>query len=991
MPVSVAEKKFESEIEAALLAHGYEKGKPEDYEPSLVMLPGTVLRFVKATQPKEWAKLREQHQAQVEDRFLARLASEVERRGTLDVLRNGVKDYGAHVRLAFFKPLTKLNPETAKLYQANVFTVVRQLEYVEEGGKSRYPDLAIFLNGLPIFTAELKNPLTLQSVQHAVEQYRRDRDPKEPLLSFRRCLAHFAVDPDQVYMTTHLNRSATRFLPFNRGRNGGAGNEPSAFDFAAAYLWKEVWAPDSLLNLVQHFVADVDELDEDGNPTRRKLLLFPRYHQLNAVRKLVAHAREYGVGRQYLIQHSAGSGKSNSIAWLAHQLTTLFDAADRRIFDSVIVVTDRRVLDRQLQATIRQFEQQRGLVENIDQTARQLKKALEDGKQIIVSTLQKFPVIASQIGAMPGTRFALIIDEAHSSQSGESRRYVNEVLATGDLAEAAAKDEAAEGVDTEDLIVAEMKKRGRLPNVSSFAFTATPKQETLELFGTPAGKGFEPFSLYTMRQAIEEGFILDVLQNYVTYDEQWKLLKTVAADPRYEAIKAKALLRHFVNLHEHTIDKKAAIMVEHFHQFTAAKIGGRAKAMVVTRSRLHAVRYKLAIDAYLREQGYPYGTLIAFSGKVEDGAKSYTEAGMNGFSEAQTARTFAGPDYRLLVVANKFQTGFDEPLLHTMYVDKRLSGVNAVQTLSRLNRIFPPEKSDTAILDFANTTDHIRSAFQPYYDRTWLKGATDPNELYNLQQRIEAMHFYTSGEVERFARAYYDTKGAQYKLHVHLQPAVDRYNEARAEEREIFRGQVKQFVELYGFLSQILTFTDVELHKLYQYLRFLYRKLLVTKGELPLEVLNQVDMDSLAIAKKSETAIKLVAGEGGLDPLTPGEPQPKVPDKEEPLSKIIRELNDRFGTNLTADDKVFIERLEVAIAEHPALADSLRVNTESNARLTFDQVVNDRIQDMIDTNFKFYKLVTDNPGFAESFMGWLFERYKKIASERRLPSRGRGS
>ena len=759
--VSVSEKQFETEIEAALAARGYEKGRPEDYHKALVLLPKTVLRFVQATQPKEWAKLKDQYKGEAGERFLARLSSEIERRGTLDVLRNGVRDVGAKVGLAFFRPPTKLNPETQKLYQANVFTAVRQLEYMEEGGRPRYPDLTIFLNGLPIFTAELKNPLTGQSVRNAIEQYKKDRDPREPLLSFRRCLAHFAVDPDLVYMTTHLRKNETQFLPFNRGRNGGAGNEPSAFDFATAYLWKEVWAPDSVLNLVQHFISDVEELDDDGKATGNRLLLFPRYHQLHAVRRLVTDARANGIGKQYLVQHSAGSGKSNSIAWLAHQLTTLHDDNDRRIVDSVIVVTDRRVLDRQLQTTVRQFEQQRGLVENVDTTSRQLKRALEDGKQIIVSTLQKFPVIANQVAAMPGTKFAVIIDEAHSSQSGESRRYLNEVLATGDLAEAAQKDEAAEGDDLEDLIIVEMKKRGRLANVSSFAFTATPKEETLELFGTRGPQGYEPFSLYSMRQAIEEGFILDVLQNYVTYEEEWRLLKTVEDDPRYDSTKAKALLRHFVDLHEHTIAQKTAIIVEHFHHYTAHRIEGRAKAMVVTRSRLHAVRYRLAIDRYQKELGYPYRALVAFSGAVEDGGRTYTEAGMNGFPETQTADTFSTSEYRIIVVASKFQTGFDEPLLHTMYVDKRLRGVNAVQTLSRANRIRPPHKEDTAVLDFANGADDIRKAFEPYYDRTWLKGTTDPNLLYDLQHRIESQHFFTADEVQRFVQAFYDQKGTQ--------------------------------------------------------------------------------------------------------------------------------------------------------------------------------------------------------------------------------------
>jgi type I restriction enzyme, R subunit len=668
--MNISEAQFEADIESALLAQGHAARQPQHYDRELCLDPDTVISFLQATQPKEWAKLQGQYGAETRARFLKRLAAELAKRGTLEVLRKGVKDVGCHFQLKFHRPSSGLNQDLHELYKANRFTVIRQLRYCATEGKSL--DLTLFLNGLPLFTAELKTPLTGQKVQQAMAQYRADRDPKEPLLSFGRCLAHFAIDPDLVYMTTKLDGPKTRFLPFNQGRDGGAGNPVSLLTYPTAYLWEEVWSPDSVLNLIQHFIHTIEMEDDKGHKTGEKRLLFPRYHQLDCVRRLIADAREHGAGPRYLIQHSAGSGKSNSIAWLAHQLSVLHDAEDRRVFDSIIVITDRRVLDRQLQSTVRQFEQTLGVVENIDRTSRQLKSALEAGKTIIVTTLQKFPVIADQIAELPGQRFAIIVDEAHSSQSGESIKSMKAVLEASNLEEAEA-EEGGEPEDLEDRIVAEMRRRGPQPNLSTFAFTATPKAKTLELFGAkrPDGK-YEAFSLYTMRQAIEENFILDVLQNYTTYKSYWQLLKKIEDDPHYDRDKAIFLLRNFVELQEQNIARKVAIMVEHFATSVAHRIGGKAKAMIVTRSRLHAVRYKLALDKYLSEHHHPYKALVAFSGKVEDKEfqAEYTEFGMNGVPETQTAEVFKQDAYRFLVVAEKFQTGFDQPLLHTMYVDR---------------------------------------------------------------------------------------------------------------------------------------------------------------------------------------------------------------------------------------------------------------------------------------------------------------------------------
>lgn len=951
---------------------GYYRREQVDYDRTLCLIPGDVMNFIYATQPREWEKLVKLHGKDAKERLLKRLASEVQKRGTLDVLRREVKCDGCTFHLTYFRPASGLNEALQRLYEANIFSVVRQLRYSDRTADSL--DMVLFLNGLPLFTVELKNPFTGQNVWDAIRQYRFDRDPREPLFAFGRCLAHFAVDPDLVYVTTHLEGPKTRFLPFNQGWDGGAGNPPSVDGFASAYLWERIWSRDSLLDLIQHFIHVVEEEDESGRKTGKRILIFPRYHQLDAVRRLVADARRNGPGQRYLIQHSAGSGKSNSIAWLAHRLSVLHDASDRRVFDSIIVISDRRVLDRQLQHTVRQFEQTRGIVENIDETSRQLKSALEDGKTIIVTTLQKFPVIVDEISELPGGRFAVIIDEAHSSQTGESTRKLNAVLAAGNLEEAEQED-SVEEEDLEDRIVAEMKKRGQLPHVSYFAFTATPKPKTLELFGSRQSDGrYAPFSLYTMRQAIEEGFILDVLENYTTYKAYWRLLKKVEDDPRYDRSKAAYLLKAFVDLHEHAIHKKLEIMVEHFMNNTMHRMGGKAKAMIVTRSRLHAVRYKLAMDEYLKEKGYPFKALVAFSGTVRDRGAEYSEAGMNGFPESQTVETFKHDEYRFLIVANKFQTGFDQPLLHTMYVDKKLGGVNAVQTLSRLNRIHP-DKHETMVLDFANEAEEIRKAFEPYYDRTLLSEGTDPNTLYDLRTRLADFHFYTEHEVDRFAAVWFSPKGEQSKLHSILDPVVNKYRAAEENEKVDFRGLLNDYIRLYAFLSQILPFSDADLEKLYVFGRLLIRKLPVSRDRLPVEIQQNIDMESYRVQKTRNGKIALSRGARELEPIKPKNAYTPQPEELEPLSQILKELNERFGTEFTEDDKVFIQQLEARLHSDTALEASARVNTPANLRLTFDHVVNDRLQEMINTNFKFYRKVVDDPEFAAFFLDWLFQRY----------------
>ncbi len=1014
MSPEISEKKFEDGIECALLsggpdacegdtelfaetAPGYGEATPggyrkrdwkADYDRQRCLIPRDVLDFIYATQPKVWEKFKKQHAGDAKEKFLVRLAAELTKRGALDVLRRGVKDSGCRFRLVYFRPVSGLNEELQRIYEANLLSVVRQLHYSQQSEQSL--DLGIFLNGIPIFTAELKNPFNGQDVQNAVKQYRFDRDPKEPLLAFRRCLAHFAIDPDLVYVTTRLAGAKTRFLPFNQGKFGGAGNPPvppsealKNGGYSTSYLWNEVWARDSVLNLIQHFVHEFEEEDEKGKKTGQRQLIFPRYHQLDCVRRLVRDARSQGPGKRYLIQHSAGSGKSNSIAWLAHQLSVLHSANDEPVFDSVVVITDRRLLDRQLQRTIRQFEQTSGVVENIDTTSKQLKQALEEGKKIIVTTLQKFPVISEQMGALPGQRFAVIVDEAHSSQSGESTKHLKMVLSADGLEEAELDDDLME-MDLEDKIAEEVRSRGPQANVSHFAFTATPKTKTLELFGNKRADGrFEPFSLYSMRQAIEEKFILDVLEHYTTYKTYWRLLKTIEDDPHYEKGKATYLLKAFVDLHPNSIEKKISMMVDHFHDQIASRIGGRAKAMIVTRSRLHAVRYGLALRKYLAEKGHPYKALVAFSGTVRDGGFDYTEPNLNEVPEAQTAKTFEGPDYRFLVVANKFQTGFDQPLLHTMYVDKKLGGVNAVQTLSRLNRMHP-DKEDTVVLDFANDADEIEKAFQPYYEKTRLSEATDPNLLYDLEHQLVDFDVFDEPDVQEFAKAYFAKKTNQDQLYGLLNPNAERFNALEEDEKSDFRQKLVQFVRLYAFLSQIVPFSDTDLEKLYVFARLLRKRLPVSREELPKEIQDKIDLESFRIRETASGKIKLAQGGGELDPIVEKPSLGLGDDPEERLSRIIEELNDRFGAELTEEDRVTIRAVMGQLEGDTVLDSAVRTNTRENARLTFDNMLEDRLQGVIDSNFKFYKRFTDDESFGRALLDHLFDSYlskRRQASE----------
>jgi type I restriction enzyme R subunit len=831
----------------------------------------------------------------------------------------------------------------------------------------------LFVNGFPVATAELKNPLTNQTVQDAVAQYRR-RDPRHPLLRFKtRALVHFAVDPDLVYMTTKLLGEKTSFLPFNRGHNGGAGNPEHESGYRTGYLWQEVWQRDSFLDILGRFVhVAVEESKVDGKTVTKESVVFPRYHQLDAVRKLEAAARADGAGNSYLVQHSAGSGKSNSIAWLAHRLSSLHDDKDQRVFDSVVVVTDRRVLDQQLQANIYEFEHKQGVVEKIDENSQQLADALTSGTPVIITTLQKFPFVTEKIGKLPNRRYALIVDEAHSSQTGEAARHMKAVLAAKSL-EDAEQEEGKDEEDSEDRLVKVMASRGKQKNLSFFAFTATPKAKTLEVFGHHDLEGKPvPFHLYSMRQAIEEGFILDVLKNYTTYKAFYRLVKAAVDDPEVNKKQATSQLARFMSLHPHNIAQKTEVMVEHFRARVRTKIGGKAKAMVVTSSRLHAVRYHQAFKRYIGEKGYKdIGVLVAFSGVVKDpdfDDLEYTEVGMNkGIKERELPEKFESDEYQVLLVANKYQTGFDQPLLHTMYVDKRLSGVQAVQTLSRLNRI-APGKEETFVLDFVNDAEEIRRSFQPYYEQTVVAESADPHQLYELQHRLEAAQVFWATEVGAFCKVFYTPKerqtvSDQAEMYRALGPGVDRFKALDLEKKDEFRNTLSGYVGLYSFLSQVMPFSDPDLEKLYTFGRFLEQKLPKDEKKTPLDLDGDVALEYYRLQKLGEGQVMLSLGESVplRAPTDVGTRAAKGEDVR--LSTIIDVLNERFGTEFTKADQLLFDQFVEEAKRDQEVVERAMANRLDNFELAMKPKVEELMMDRMDQNQEIVNRYLNDPAF----------------------------
>jgi type I restriction enzyme R subunit len=954
---------FEESIVDDLVAHlGWAEGTPDDFDRQFALVPKDLFAFIETTQPELWTDLRKQHRNGLEPSLLDTVVKMLDSRGTLDCLRHGIKFYGKKIDLAYFKPAHGLNPDLEARYAKNRLVVTRQVKFIPD--KEDAIDLVLFVNGLPVATVELKNPLTGQRTINAICQYMRDRDSRMKIFEFkRRAIVHFAVDPDTVYMTTRLAGSSTFFLPFNQGTGGagnagGAGNPANPEGYRTAYLWEQVWQRDSFLDILGRFMHLVtEEKVENGKKRTKETMIFPRFHQLDSVRRLEATARGEGPGHNYLVQHSAGSGKSNSIAWLAHRLSSLHDATDRKVFDSVIVVTDRRVLDKQLQDTIYQFEHKQGVVARIDQHSSQLAEALASGTPIIITTLQKFPFVTDKIAELPSRNYAVIVDEAHSSQTGEALRTMKEVLSTTSLEEAEKTDEEPD-TTYEDEILKVMQSRGPQKNLSFFAFTATPKFRTLEVFGRKRedGKPY-PFHLYPMRQAIEENFILDVLKNYTTYKAFYRLVKAIPDDPEVDKRRAAKALARFMSLHPHNIAQKAQVMIEHFRHAVMHRIGGKAKAMVVTASRLHAVRYKITFDKYIKEKGYSdIGVLVAFSGTVRDEVGEFTEVGMNkGISEKGLPAEFDRDGNRFLIVANKYQTGFDQLLLHTMYVDKRLSGVQAVQTLSRLNRTCPG-KEDTFVLDFVNDTAEIKQSFQPYYETTTVAESADPQQLYDLQHDLDGRHIYLESEVKAFCKVFFKPKEQQTAhdqahMNKHLDPAVDRFAALEAPEQEEFRKKLTAFVHLYSFLTQVMGFLDQDLEERYTFGRFLLTKLPRADKDARLDLDGDVQLRYYRLQRTA--AQQQIGLDKGADGQLTGPTEVGtgiVKEAKAPLSEIIEILNDRFGTDFTEADRLFFEQVKEEAKADSDVRQKATANTFDNFSLAMRQKISDLMVERMEQN-----------------------------------------
>ncbi len=998
------EKSFEAVIESCLLAHGYVSVTPDGFDRERAVFPEMVLSFIRDTQPKEWAKLEALHGTNTGEQVLTDLCKWMDANGSLATLRHGFKCYGRTLRVASFKAAHELNPELEERYAANRVGITRQLHFSPRSEQSL--DVVLSLNGIPIVTAELKNPLTGQTIENALWQYRRDRDPRETIFEFkRRTLVHFAVDTEAVFMTTRLAGTATHFLPFNKGCDGGAGNppDPAGRTYRTAYLWEEVLQRDSLLDLLARFLhLQIEEKrTDDGRKVKKETMIFPRYHQLQAVRTLVEAARSEGVGNNYLVEHSAGSGKSNTIGWVAHRLASLHNTENQRVFDSVIVITDRIVLDQQLQDTIYQFEHKRGVVQKIDEHSRQLAEALENAVPIIITTLQKFPFVSQQLlkmaeergkngtGTLPTRRCAVIIDEAHSSQGGESATDLKEVLGGEALLEAAKRKAAEDGQEHLEELFRSMAKRGRQANISFFAFTATPKHKTLAVFG----RNGDPFHRYTMQQAIDENFILDVLKNYTTYATYIKLLKACEDDPNVERKKAAKALNRFIRLHPHNIAQKTEIMVEHFNAVTRHKIGGRAKAMVVTGSRLEAVRYKQSFDRYIKKKGYAIKTLVAFSGTVQDDKlpkMTYTEVSMNnGVKEKELPEKFATAEYQVLLVAEKYQTGFDQPLLHTMYVDKRLAGLQAVQTLSRLNRTHPL-KEDTFILDFVNDPEEIREAFKVYYAGAQMGEQVDPARMYQIKGELDSSGIYLAEEEQRFCEIYFKPRQRQSAadheaMNAVLDPAVERFKhllEENEDEAELWRRKTQAFRNLYGFLSQVIPYQDSDLEKLYVFLRHLAAKLPRRKNGPDYDFDNEVRLEYYRLQKISEGSISLKEGVGR--PLDGPTELGSGMVREEPvlLSRLIDLVNERFGTDFNQADQLFFDQIVEAAITDESLKEAAAVNPGDKFELVFKNLLETLFVERMDQNEDIFARFMNDKAFQQVVTTWLAsEAYHKLRGE----------
>lgn len=976
--------------------NGYEQGTNADYNKEYAIDETRLFRFLADTQPDEIEKLAVFKSEQKKRTFLNRLQGELAKRGIIDVLRNGIKVYPADLIMFYLTP--NENNDTAKaLYAKNIFSVTRQLRYSIDAGKLAL-DLCIFINGLPVITFELKNQLTKQNVENAVQQYKDDRSPKEQIFSFKRCMVHFAVDDDRVKFCTKLAAQDSWFLPFDKGYNDGAGNPPNPNGLKTDYLWKEILTKDKLTRIIESYAQVVTEVDEE---TKKKTVkqIFPRYHQLDVVEKLIADVEANGVGNRYLIQHSAGSGKSNSIAWLAYRLMELEKDA-HPIFNSILVVTDRRILDKQIRDNIKQFAQVGNVVAWAEHSG-DLRKAITDGKRIIITTIEKFPYVVPDIGAEhKDNKFAILIDEAHSGQNGRNSAQMN--LALSGLA-------SDNDMDNEDKINAMMEGRKLLKNASYFAFTATPKNKTLETFGKKLTdeKGNPiynedgtqkalAFHVYTMKQAIQEGFILDVLKNYTPIDSFYKLKKIVEDDPQFDKKKAQKKLRAFVESDSYTIDKKAAMMLEHFHEQVIAKgkIGGQARAMVVTSSIPRCIEYFYAINKHLAERHSPYKAIVAFSGdhKYNGQEPPLTSAIMNGFADSKIPKEFKKDPYRFLVVADMFQTGFDEPLLHTMYVDKQLYDIQAVQTLSRLNRCHP-KKHDTCVLDFANKPEIIQESFSRYYRTTILSGETDPNKLYDLISAMEKHQVYSRDDIENEVNLYLN--GAQRdKLDYILDVCTNIYKTLEIEEQIEFKSSAKAFCRTYGFLGAILPYGNPEWEKLSIFLNLLIPKLPSPQDDdLSQGILETIDLDSYRTEARETMSIQLDDADSEMAPVPAGKSGHIVSPEMDLLSIIVSEFNDMFGNiDWKEPDNARRQILEIPamVSKDEKYRNAMRNSDEQSAKLESERALQQVIFSIMADNMEIFKQYQDNPSFKKWLSDLVFNlTYNKEGNTYEAPTTGK--
>lgn len=950
----------------------YTSRKSADFNLEFILDVEILEQFIRESQPDVWKKLENQFPTGTIEAVANEFSKLRDKRGILNLIREGFSLQGASIKLIAFKPSSGLNPDHFKKYEANRFSITRQVHYSSTNPEKSL-DLVISINGIPIITLELKNEFTGQNVTHAVEQYSKDRDAKDSFL--KNCLVHFAVDNNTVLMTTKLDNGNTGFLPFNRDTK----NPIIPNKFASSYLWEEILQADSLLEILNNYI-----FNEEDEKTKERTTIFPRYHQRNCVRDLLADVKEKGTGHNYLIQHSAGSGKSKTIAWLAHQLSNLFGDNQQPIFDSIIVITDRIILDKQLQKQIKQFEKINGTVKTITKGSKQLIEALTNGDKIIISTLQKFGYIGD-MAKINGKRFAIIVDEAHSSQSGENVKDLKISLTTDEALKNIINHDD-ENDEPKDTVEKELEKiiasRQKLPHLSFFAFTATPKPKTLELFGIPDAtqkSGYRAFHEYTMRQAIEEGFILNVLDNYITKSTYFELIENEKAEENkaFEKLKAKRLLLNEVNKHPFAISSKSHLMLNHFMEKTIHKIGGRAKAMLVTSSRAHAVLYKISFDKIIKEQGFDIQTLVAFSGTVEIEPEKYTEDGMNGLGVKDIAEEFNKPGYKLLIVANKFQTGFDQPLLHTMYVDKALGGVATVQTLSRLNRT-TKGKQDTFIIDFVNKQEDIQTDFQNYYQSTILDECTDKQKLYNLKYEIEKADVFTKDEVLYFVEMFVRKKVKSEVLSPFFKKLVDeRYIPLAEEDKDKFRKMVNKYVRQYSFISQIITFIDTDLEKFYLFTKLLFKYLPYEKETLPLEVTQMVNMDKYKIQEEENGSIILNPKDSTLKNHQGDGHGGKRHDPKEVLEVIVKEINDKYAVELGDDDKVVNEMFETLKEDETLMASMRADNIEDVKRIKLRESIDKALLKNAEPPIEFMNRLSKDKGLANYVVGQFFHLLMK--------------